>query len=214
MRKHAKFKLTVVLIVLFALSVALGMTLATATRTLEQRANNFTVGNIDIDLTEPGWDELDPEDKVLYPGRTVVKDPKITNTGDNDLYAYIEVVIPRAEVRTVNADEEIEGPQLQNLFSFTVNPGWELIESELENDAETRRYAYTAAILQPGDSTAALFDGVTWLNLLEGEIAPGTLIEIPVTAYAIQSGYLNETGATVKDKMVSAYEIYKTQAEQ
>lgn len=210
------------MLIVFALSLivialaTIGISLAMLTQKTENRVNNFTFGNVSIDLTEPKWDELDPEDKIVYPGRTISKDPIITNTGENDLYAYIEVSVPKKTVRTVKAEngkEVIGEAALQELFSFNAKDGWTLINKDDSSDYATYRYAYTAKVLSPGESTNALFDSVTYINMLEGEIPMGTVLDMPINAYAIQSGYLNEQGESIEDKMKDAFDKYKAEQE-
>lgn len=195
--------------------IAAGFSLAMLTHNTENRANNFTFGNVNIELTEPEWDELDPEERIVYPGRTVSKDPIITNTGENDLYAYIEVSVPKKTVRTVkieNEKEVIDEAKLQEMFSFSANEGWTLInKDDTSEDYAVYLYAYTKKVLLPDESTNALFDSVTYINMLEGEIPMGTVLEMPIKAYAIQSEYLNEQGDSIKDKMTDAFNKYKVQ---
>lgn len=193
--------------------IAAGISLAMLSQNTENRANNFTFGNVSIDLSEPEWDELAPEERIVYPGRTISKDPIITNTGENDLYAYIEVSVPKKTVRTVkeeNGKEAIVEAELLELFSFNTNDGWTLItRDDSSEDYTTYLYAYTAEVLSPNKSTNALFDEVTYVNMLEGEIPMGTVLEMPINAYAIQSEYLNEQGDSIKDKMTDAFNKYK-----
>ena len=193
--------------------IAAGISLAMLSQNTENRANNFTFGNVSIDLSEPEWDELAPEERIVYPGRTISKDPIITNTGENDLYAYIEVSVPKKTVRTVkeeNGKEAIVEAELLELFSFNANDGWTLItRDDSSEDYTTYLYAYTAEVLSPNKSTNALFDEVTYVNMLEGEIPMGTVLEMPINAYAIQSEYLNEQGDSIEDKMTDAFNKYK-----
>ena len=50
-------------------------------------ANEFIVGNVSVDLTEPGWN---PDDgTALTPNKTVKKDPQVTNTGSNDAFVFL-----------------------------------------------------------------------------------------------------------------------------
>lgn len=193
--------------------IAAGISLAMLSQNTENRANNFTFGNVSIDLSEPEWDELAPEERIVYPGRTISKDPIITNTGENDLYAYIEVSVPKKTVRTVkeeNGREVIVEAELLELFSFNANDGWTLItRDDSSEDYTTYLYAYTAEVLSPNKSTNALFDEVTYVNMLEGEIPMGTVLEMPINAYAIQSEYLNEQGDSIEDKMTDAFNKYK-----
>lgn len=217
MSRKKKNVFIVVLALLLLISASLGVSFAYLTKSLESRANNFTFSNVSIDLEEEEWDKLTPEDKVVSPNATVKKDPKVTNTGENDLYVYIEVKIPRRNIRTVNKDETVKAVEWTNLLDFTVNSGWELIETSVsaDNSYESRLYAYTNndGVLKPDDETITLFDEVKFVNMLEGELEKGTEFEMPVDAYAIQSDYLDEQGDTVKDKMKSAFEKYKAETQ-
>lgn len=203
---------------LAVLTAALGVTLAVLTKGTEKRANVFTFGNVQIELTEDEWDGLEPEDTIVYPGRTVKKDPKVTNCGKNDLYAYIEVWTPTATVRTVAEDGVTVNAAAQcELFTFTPKDGWqELSPSDWEEERTSggatyrvRLYGYTAGTLAPGDSTETLFDSVTYANVLEGELEKDAVLKMPIYAYAIQSDYLNETGSGMKEKMTDAFQKYK-----
>ena len=65
-------------------------------------ANEFIVGNVSVDLTEPGWN---PDDgTALTPNKTVKKDPQVTNTGSNDAFVFLQVKVPTASVKTAAAD--------------------------------------------------------------------------------------------------------------
>lgn len=192
--------------------IAIGISLALMTQIPEMRANNFTFGNVSIDLSEPDWEELEPEDKIVYPGRVISKDPIITNTGENDLYAYIEVSVPKEMVRTVsteNGEEIIDEAKLQELFSFEANEGWTLINwDNSSDDYNVYLYAYTEKVLLPGETTTALFNSVTYINMLEGEISMDTVLEMPIKAYAIQSEYLSESSGTIAERMADAFNKY------
>lgn len=57
--------------------------------------NVFTVGNIDVVLTEPNWDaEGEKEAENMYPGEPVAKDPTVTNEGANPAVVRIKVTLP------------------------------------------------------------------------------------------------------------------------
>ena len=215
MNHKKKNVFVIVLVLLLLVSASLGVSFAYLTSSLESRANNFTFSNVSIDLVEEKWDSLTPQDKVVYPNRSVVKDPKVKNTGENDLYVYIEVKVPRGNIKTVNSDETVNDAKWTNLLTFDINSGWELIETSVSDDGlyESRLYAYTDSALKPNEVTNTLFDKVTFVNMLEGEFEKGSEFEMPVAAYAIQSDYLDEQGSTVKDKMASALEKYKTEAQ-
>ena len=209
------------LAVIIVAIISIGTTYALLVKNTEVKTNVFTVGDISIKLDEPDWEKLSDKDKTVYPGKTIPKDPQVTNTGDNekyaDLYVYIEVKIPRVSVKTyTGANNEIIIPPPivpENLFSFTANPGWDLIRSDISSDEKysIEIYAYTADIVRPGETTTPLFNEVTMLKVLEGEIITGTKINMPINAYAIQSEYLNESGNNIQEKTKDAFSIYESQ---
>ena len=87
-----KKKLVVVLAALVAvLTIAIGGTLAYFTAD-DEATNTFTVGNVDIDLTEPKWDGQGSEDAPeVYPGEAIAKDPTITNNGANPCFVRMKI---------------------------------------------------------------------------------------------------------------------------
>lgn len=69
-----------------------GATLAYFTDVTDVKENVFTVGNVDITLTEPEWDENGSEDAPeVYPGEALAKDPIVENTGDNPCFIRVQV---------------------------------------------------------------------------------------------------------------------------
>lgn len=66
----------------------IGGTLAYFTDTTESKVNEFTVGNVDIDLTEPNW----KGDATLMPGSSYDKDPTITvGNKSQDAYVFLKM---------------------------------------------------------------------------------------------------------------------------
>lgn len=72
------------LVIALAATAVIGGTLAYFTDTTEAKVNEFTVGNVDIDLTEPAWEG----DATLMPGVSYDKDPTIT-VGEKSQDAYV-----------------------------------------------------------------------------------------------------------------------------
>lgn len=79
--------LVLCLSIVLAASMALGGTLAFLTDT-ESKVNEFTVGNVDIDLKENF-----PVNK-LTPGVKLQKEVTIQNVGDNDAYVWFTYALP------------------------------------------------------------------------------------------------------------------------
>ena len=76
--------LAICLVIALAATAVIGGTLAYFTDTTEAKVNEFTVGNVDIDLTEPKW----KGDATLMPGVSYGKDPTIT-VGEKSQDAYV-----------------------------------------------------------------------------------------------------------------------------
>ena len=185
-----------------ALVLALAITGALAFLTARDSAENkFTVGNVDIDLTEPSWNENAA--KNIVSGQVIAKDPTITNTGRNDAYVYMMVEIPKAiETDIVSTDEsgnEVTTTEANYpLFSFAANEGWTLIDSQVGTDIDAYDYyvyGYNTA-LTPGNA-ATLFNEVAFANVTSDFVNPyadegkDLSLDINVTGYAIQSDYYN-----------------------
>ena len=110
-------------------------------------SNQFTVGKVDIELTEPSWKP--EENTAIEPAGEINKDPQITNKGKNDAYVYLEVSVPVRKL--VTADEngnKLDAVQIQ-LFTFTPQKDWTLMDSFTEGTSKVYRYSYDK-ILPPG----------------------------------------------------------------
>lgn len=78
--------------VLMLAVAVVGGTLAYFTDTTKAAENVFTVGGVDIDLTETEWDAT--EDHTLMPGKSFDKNPTITVAEDSqDAYVFLEMTI-------------------------------------------------------------------------------------------------------------------------
>lgn len=171
----------------------------------DNKVNQFTVGNISIQLTEPNWNADDG--KNLTPNKTIKKDPQITNDGPNDAFVFLQVKVPAADVKTAAADGSLQVAKSQDLFTYTVNDNWTEVSKKSDSDSTTYIYAYvgndgTMKTLAPGKITNSLFDSVTFLNLIEGQIDEGTQISIDVDAYGIQTTDLDTTAPSEVLKLI------------
>lgn len=189
---------------------AIGSTLAILTQNTESRANNFSFGQVNIELEEPEWEK---NDHILYPGRTVPKDPTVTNTGINDLYVFLKVQIPKASVRIVkviDGKDVIQPEEVRELVSYTYDEkNWVVIdEDNTENDYHSIIYGYKAK-LSAEQPTTPLFEEVTFVNAVEGEPKTSMSFDMPILAYAIQADYLEDvSGNDITDILTKAYKLY------
>lgn len=159
---------SIVMAVCLAAVALVGATLAYFTDTTQEVVNTFTVGNVDINLTEPKWD---PDNgKNLYPGAEVPKNPMITNTGEGDGYIVMKVAGMDTMVdQGFSAEYDAENWDLVDAAGnkLPVPEGNALVDGY---------YVYNKGALAAGDTTPALFDHVD-LSEKAAEIA-GTTYKI------------------------------------
>ena len=158
-------KLIAIILVLAMLVVAgVGATLAYFTDDAEKK-NTFTVGNVEIELTEEKWDEAveNEENENMYPGQTIDKDPVVTNVGSNPCFVRISVT----GLDQFGEDALIAYDEL--------GEGWV--------DGEDGFFYYLTA-LDPEDETSALFTAITIPTSLENDAETEDIV---VTAYAVQA---------------------------
>ena len=184
-------KKSIAVAIVLALVLLIGGMLAYFTDT-ETAQNVFTLGDVDITLTETNW--VATNGQGVVPGQTIPKNPVITNVKDTPAYVFAEVVVPcyATTGSTVDAD----------LFTYTVNSGWTLIStSSIDTTAKTRTYVYaygTASAmtsLAKNAATPAVFDNVTVVSTLTQEQAQtaNTSPTIVVNAKGIQTTGYTET---------------------
>ena len=192
MRKLKKQLLRTMIACGLVISVAVGSTVAYLTDA-ETATNTFTVGNVQIDLEEPGYPGNDSDEvKNIVPNQEIVKDPQVENTGDNAALVYLKVEVPQEEFTELNADGTPGTKQMQDLFTLKgLDANWELIRTETSTDADTAKtkttyvYAYRKP-LDKGAITPKLFDKVQMKNAVENDLS-GKAEDIVITACAIQA---------------------------
>ena len=208
MKKNKTYLAAVVLLLVFVVGGAIAYFTDTETKT-----NTFTIGNVDITLTEPSWSTTDTNSnnvpdaaENLMPGQTVTKDPTINNVSTkNDAYVFAKVEVPCTTETTP-----------QELFTYTVNSGWteltvtnELPVACTSGGTATHVYYYgtngTLTTLvkavdssTPTSTSTAVFSSVTLRNTLTGNEGLTGNKNVVVTGYGIQTeGFTNSTPAQV-----------------
>ena len=189
-----KRKLLIAAIVLL-LILLIGGAVAYFTDT-EEATNTFTIGNVDIELTEPNWVTTDANSNNIpdaaenkLPGEEIAKDPTVTNVGENDAYIFAKVV----SACTTDATPK-------EIFTYTVNTGWYLMtDNACTNGSKTRIYAYgtnSAMTKVSQDGTAVLFNKVTVNDTLTGSEAGlrDANKTVEVKAYGVQADGIKKDG--------------------
>ena len=206
-----KKKKTILASVILLLVVAVGGAIAYFTDS-EEKTNTFTIGNVDISLSEPDWVETDttPANGVpdaaenLMPGQTVLKNPIISNESTkNPAYVFAKVVVPCTTETTP-----------QEIFTYTINTDkWtELTGSAVActsggNATHVYYYGTSGTLAElakatdedtPTPTDKAVFDSVTVRSTLEGDEGLDGNKSIVVTGYGIQTeGLASSVPATV-----------------
>ncbi len=178
------------LAVLMVTSLATALTLAYFTDS-KVATNTFTVGNVKITLDEPNWDENLGEDGSMKadPGVAVLKDPTVTNDGDNEAYVRVLVTVDNAAAfKTALARHSIT--DLATIFAGHDEGKWARAAITEDTTANTITYVYNYKTSLPvGDNTGALFNSVTLPAVFNSadmaSIADG--FTITVVAQAIQA---------------------------
>lgn len=187
--KHYK-KLIIVSAIGLVLSASYMASLAYKTDGSSMR-NNITTAQTDITVVETEWDKYPDADRdgikdiseEIVQGKVIKKDPAVLNESTLDMYCFLEVTIPCKNVMTVeNAPRRAK----TELFSYTVNSGWTELKRTTSTTETKVLYGYSNAI-KPNNKTGTLFSTVTYANVVEGEIASGTVLNLNVQGYAIQS---------------------------
>lgn len=194
-------KRMIIAAIVLAIVLAVGGILAYFTDT-ETKTNVFTIGNVNITLTEPGWDETDSNNnnipdaaEGLIPGQTVTKDPKITlESGSSNAYLFMKVKVPAIVT---------SGTVTKELYTYTVNNAWEEVTAKKVIGADYVEHVYvygtvsTPTSVTAGTTTANVFPNVTVNTTITNTEAAGfaSNSNIVVTAYGIQADGISASGA-------------------
>lgn len=171
-RKAFLFTLAAVLLI----GCSVGGTLAWLTANTDAVKNTFTVGNINITLTET------KKDFKMVPGCTIAKDPKVTvETGSEACWLFVKIA---------------ESANLDDFITYTVvtgENGWTAL-TDADNDGIADDGVYYRQVPAPtaADTTFSVLkdDEVTVLDTVTKEMMNGLTITtyptLTFTAYACQ----------------------------
>ena len=177
--KKKSFIMALALVLVFA--VAVGGVVAWLTDKTAPVVNTFTVGDINIALTETGANDAGEKSYQVIPGDVKDKDPKVTVLANSEAcYLFVKVDVAN---NTVNG---------KNIYSFDVRTGdgnWTKLEDGVYYrvvDAATAEAGASYYVLS-GDTTHA--NGLVRINqeLTKADInAITTDPTLTFTAYAVQ----------------------------
>lgn len=178
-----KKMITLSLVLALAATAIIGGTLAYFTDN-EEVTNTFTVGNVDIELTETEW----KAPATAVPGDTYAKNPVVNNIGKNDAWVRVDVTISDAAAFTAAAADK-NVTDLATIFKNHDESKWTRadITADTTNDTLTYSYYYKTVVTAGTGTTDAIFTAVEIPNAFDNsdmeEIGDFT---ITIEAHAIQ----------------------------
>ena len=176
----------------------------------DQKTNTFTIGSVDITLTEDGWDALpDTNDndipdaaEDMMPGESVTKDPLVNNVSTkNDAYVFAKVEVPCTTIVAPATTSE-------ELFTYTTNAGWTELSTAAvactSGETATHVYYYgtngtlttlakAANASTPTSTSNPLFSTISLRSTLKGNEGLTGEKQVVVTGYGIQTEGLTST---------------------
>ena len=177
--KKKSFVMVLALVLVFA--VAVGGVVAWLTATTGSVKNTFTVGDINITLTESGTNAAGEKSYQVIPGDVKDKDPKVTVLANSEAcYLFVKVDV---------ANNTVNGKAIYSFDVRTGDDGWMKLEDGVyyrEVNAATAKAGASYYVLS-GDADHA--GGLVRINqaLTKADInAIGTDPTLTFTAYAVQ----------------------------
>lgn len=171
-------KLMAAVAVALTLCVTIGGTLAWLTDKTDSKVNTFTVGNIDIELSET------TSNYKMVPGNPISKDPKVTVKADSEAcWLFVKVK---------------ESSNLDAFITYTVATDWTKLE---ENTADNTvvYYREVSASTSDQDFYVLADNKVTVINTVTKSdmdvLTTTTLPTLTFTAYAVQKDNITTAAA-------------------
>ena len=204
-----KKKKTIIAAAILLFMFVIGGAIAYFTDT-DQKTNTFTIGSVDITLTEDGWDALpDTNDndipdaaEDMMPGESVTKDPLINNVSiKSDAYVFAKVEVPCTTIVAPATTSE-------ELFTYTTNAGWTELSTAAvactSGGTATHVYYYgtngtlttlakAANSTTPTSTSNPLFSTISLRSTLKGNEGLTGEKQVVVTGYGIQTEGLTST---------------------
>lgn len=157
--------------------------------------NEFSFGDVKVTLTEAQWTAEGGGPRTLTPGTHVVKDPVVENAGQSPCYVRVTVAI---------GDTGLGNGQniLEYITMDAHGAGWQPEGGQTWGGQVVTLY-YTGGanggILQPGESTEAVFNGFTLNAVANGQSLlqeANNGFSIVVTVQAVQTTVDGAVAAT------------------
>lgn len=107
----------------------------------DEKTNEFTVGNITIDLQEPHWNPNEdtdgdgvPDRSEVIPEQEFAKDPQIKNIGKNPAYMFMKITVPYRNIVSTDDYGTKTSKQDTELWTYDLTSHWIEITNPDETD--------------------------------------------------------------------------------
>lgn len=170
--------------VLICAVTVIGGTLAYFTAQ-DTAVNTFTVGAVDIDLSEPHWNA--EEKHIISPGAWIAKDPTVRNTGVNAAYIRVRLVFSNFDVmQNIFGSSFAQASENGVIVGFD-NHLWTIQKEYDEGDKHIVVLLLNTALAE--ESEAVVFTGLNIPSELNEELKPimGQNVTLTAEADAIQA---------------------------
>ena len=170
----------------------------------DEMINDFAIGKIEASVEEPDYND----GQVIKPNQIIVKNPKLSNSGEIASYIRAQVYVPiTKELKYVDENENIVVPDEEiEIVSYEdyLGTGWEeatdegfsgVVQDKNGNKYKVHTYKYmenstmenkAEKIIEPGEGIdTAVFDHVKVINYLDND--KNINVKVIVKAIAIQS---------------------------
>ena len=165
--KKKSFVMVLALVLVFA--VAVGGVVAWLTDKTDPVKNTFTVGDINITLTESGTNDAGEKSYKMIPGSTLDKDPTVTvKAGSEDCYLFVKVE------KSANFDK---------FLTYAMATGWEKVADNVYARKVLATDEVKSFSVLAGDKVTVKTD-VTKGDL--NALTEATYPTLTFTAYAVQ----------------------------
>lgn len=171
-------------------ATAIAGTLAYFTSETEVKTNTFTVGDVEVKLTEPVWDATGKtEAEDLVPGRTVHKDPSVSVSADS-VPSYVGIVVTMDEDLYNLSNWNVANNAPVVIFD-DLNEGWSrsglTVDGALDGQVKILFTYKTPITSETGAVT--LFDTIRFAETIGNDtlVNVGESFDINVQAYAVQA---------------------------
>ncbi len=173
-----KKSLIILIAVIAIIAVGAASTIAWITSTTGTLTNEFTVGDVDITLTEPNW----VDDSLIVPGAAITKDPKVTVLANSEkCYVFVKIEI---------------AADLEAVIDWAPAAGWTVLPGYTGSGVVYYRTAEKSA--SPQEFPVLLNNQVTVPTTVvkaQLDLVSNADDTLKITAYAIQYDYITPATA-------------------